>query len=177
MIFEQTQTAGLSNGIITNAATKLNNKWNIATLNSALILTASTTLKNGSLIGVYMTTINIVAPTILKKVWNMAVCLAVLELPIEAIQEVIQVPMFAPTTRHNALSTGSNAPEIKKTTIEVTTDDDWTMSVIATAIATKISGLLVELNITLTSDLNDSFSMLACNNCKPMNNTPNPATI
>ena len=124
MIFLQTQTAGLSNGIITIAATKLNNKWNKATLNSAVILTASTTLKNGSLIGVYMTTINIVAPTILKKVWNMAVCLADLEEPIEAIQDVIHVPMFAPTTKHNALSIGSNAPDIKKTTIEVTTDDD-----------------------------------------------------
>ena len=46
-----------------------------------------------------------------------------------------------------------------------------------TAIATKMSGLLVELNITLTSALNDSFSMLDCSNCKPMNRTPNPATI
>ena len=124
MIFEQTQTAGLSNGIITIAAVKLNNKWNNATLNSALILTAFTTSKNGSFIGVNITTINIAAPNILKKVWNIAVCLAVFELPIEAIQEVIQVPMLAPTTRHNALSTGSNVPEIKKTTIEVTTDDD-----------------------------------------------------
>ena len=118
-----------------------------------------------------------VAPTMLKKVWNIAVCLAVRELPIEAIHEVIHVPMLAPATRHNALSIGRSAPEIKKTTIEVTTDDDWTIIVIATAIATKMSGLLVELKITSTRALNDSFSMLDCNNCKPMNKTPNPATI
>ena len=53
----------------------------------------------------------IIAPIKLKKVWNIAVCLAVLELPKEAIQEVKQVPMFAPTTRHNALSIGSKLAE------------------------------------------------------------------
>ena len=124
MIFLQTQTAGLSNGIITNAAHRLNKRWNIATLNSVEIFIAPTRSKNGSLIGVYISTMKILAPIILKKVWNIAVCLAVLELPIEAIQEVIHVPMLAPTTKHNALSIGSNAPDTKKTTIEVTTDDD-----------------------------------------------------
>lgn len=124
MIFLQTQTEGLNNGIITNAAHILNERWNKATLNSVLIFIAPTISKNKSLIGVYITTIKIDAPIILKKVWNIAVCLAVLELPIEAIHEVIHVPMFAPTTRHNALSIGSNAPDTKKTTIEVTTDDD-----------------------------------------------------
>ena len=124
MIFLQTQTAGLSNGIITNAALKLNKRWNIATLNSVEIFIAPTRSKNGSLTGVYISIMKILAPIILKKVWNIAVCLAVLELPIEAIHEVIQVPMFAPTTKHNALSTGSNAPDTKKTTIDVTTDDD-----------------------------------------------------
>jgi len=149
----------------------------MATLNSTLIFNAPTRSKNLSLIGVNITTTKIDAPIILKKVWNIAVCLAVLELPIEAIQEVIQVPMLAPTTKHNALSIGSNALATKKTTIEVTTDDDWTIIVIPIAIATKISGLVVELNNTSTSALNDSFSMLACNNCKPMNKIPKPATI
>ena len=177
MIFLQTQTAGLNSGIITTAAHKLNKRWNIATLNSAEIFIALTISKKLSLIGVNITTVKIDAPIILKKVWNKAVCLAVFELPIAAIQDVIHVPMFAPTTRHNALSIGSKEPDTKKTTIEVTTDDDWTIIVIATAIATKMSGLLVELKITLTRALNDSFSMLACNNCKPMNKIPNPATI
>ena len=124
MIFEQTQTEGLSNGIITTAAQTLNNKWNKATLNSVPIFIAPTKSKNMSLTGVNITTMKIDAPIILKKVWNIAVCLAVLELPIEAIQEVIHVPMLAPTTKHNALSIGSNEPDTKKTTIEVTTDDD-----------------------------------------------------
>ena len=124
MIFLQTQTAGLSNGIITNAAHKLNERWKRATLNSVLIFNVPTKSKKYSLTGVYITTIKIDAPTILKKVWNMAVCLAVFELPNEAIQEVKHVPMFAPTTKHNALSIGSNVPDTKKTTIEVTTDED-----------------------------------------------------
>ena len=124
MIFLQTQTAGLRSGIITTAAHKLKRRWNIATLNSVEIFIALTISKNESLIGVNITTTKIDAPIILKKVWNIAVCLAVLELPIEAIQEVIHVPMLAPTTRHNALSIGSNEPDTKKTTIEVTTDDD-----------------------------------------------------
>ena len=124
MIFLQTQTEGLSNGIITNAAHRLNARWNNATLNSVLIPNEPKNSKKESLIGVNITTMKIDAPNILKKVWNIAVCLAVFELPIEATQEVIQVPMFAPTTKHNALSSGSNAPDTKKTTIEVTTDDD-----------------------------------------------------
>ena len=73
MIFLQTQAAGLSNGIITNAAHKLNKRWNIATLNSALIFNAPTRSKNESLIGVNITTTKIDAPIILKKVWNIAV--------------------------------------------------------------------------------------------------------
>ena len=124
MIFLQTQTAGLNSGIITTAAHKLKRRWNIATLNSVEIFIALTRSKNESLIGVNITTTKIDAPIILKKVWNIAVCLAVLELPKEAIQEVKQVPMFAPTTRHNALSSGSKLAETRNTTIEVTTDED-----------------------------------------------------
>lgn len=102
----------------------LNARWNNATLNSISIPSAFTALKNGSLSGVYTTTTNKAVPTKLNKVWNKAVCLAVLELPKAAIQDVKQVPMFAPTTKHKALSIGRREPETKKTTMEVTTDDD-----------------------------------------------------
>ena len=124
MIFLTSQTAGLSNGIITNAAHTLNKRWKIATLNCTLIFTAPNVPKKKSLTGVNITTMKIDAPTILKKVWNMAVCLAVRELPIDAIHEVKHVPMLAPTTKQSALSTGSKLPETKNTTIEVTTDED-----------------------------------------------------
>lgn len=136
-----------------------------------------TQLKNPSLSGVYTTTKNKVVPTKLNKVWKNAVCLAVFELPNAAIQEVAHVPIFAPTTKHNALSIGKRAPETKKTTIDVTTDDDWTTKVNANAIKIRRIGLVVELKIAFISSLNDSFSMFAESNCKPINKTPKPATI
>lgn len=85
---------------------------------------APTILKKALLIGVYKTTINIAAPIKLYNVWKNAVCLAVLELPNEAIQDVKHVPMLAPTTKQNALLIGNSDAEIKNTTIDVTTDDD-----------------------------------------------------
>ncbi len=93
-------------------------------MNSAPIFKVSIKLRDGSLSGVYITIMNKDIPTKLKIVWNIAVCLEALELPIAAIHDVIQVPMFAPTTKHNALGNGNNEPEIKNTTIDVTTDDD-----------------------------------------------------
>ena len=78
----------------------------------------------GSESGVIITTKKMVAPTKLKKVWNMAVCLDVRDPPIAAIHEVTHVPMFAPTTKHNALGSGNKFAAVKNTTIAVTTDDD-----------------------------------------------------
>lgn len=99
-------------------------RWNKATLSSGLVLTPSTQLMNGSLIGVYITTKNMVAPTKLNNVWNNAVTRAFLDEPIAAIHAVTHVPMLAPATKHNALDRGNRLPIVKKTTIEVTTDED-----------------------------------------------------
>ena len=105
-------------------ATKLNIRWNNATLNSVSIWNASTHPMTGSLSGVNITTKNMAAPTKLKNVWNIAVCLDVRDPPKAAIHEVTHVPMFAPTTKHNALGSGKSPAAVKKTTIAVTTDDD-----------------------------------------------------
>ena len=136
----------------------------------------STKLKNGSLIGVYRTIMNNIVPTKLKNVWNMAVCLPVLDAPIEAIQDVKHVPTFAPTTKHNALDMPS-VRVTRNTTIEVTTVDDWKIIVNPIPIAIRSNGLLVELKIMLTNFWNDSFSVLSCNNCRPINKIPKPAMI
>ena len=77
----------------------------------------------GSLSGVIITTKKMVAPTKLKNVWNIAVCLEVFELPIEAIHDVTHVPMFAPTTKQRALGSDSTLAE-RNTTVAVTTDED-----------------------------------------------------
>lgn len=74
--------------------------------------------------GMYMTAKKIAAPTKLNNVWNIAVLLDVLELPRAAIQEVKHVPMLAPATKHNADASVICPLPTRKTTIQVTTDED-----------------------------------------------------
>ncbi len=110
-------------------------------------------------------------------VWKHATRLAFLELPEEAMIDVIHVPMFAPATRANALGNGSIAPDTKKTTIEVTTDDDCTTAVNSAAIDAKMSGFDVELNTLLTKSWKNGSFILDSKSWIPMKRIPNPAMI
>ena len=155
----------------------MNVRWNKATLNSAGMFKPSAKVRNDPSIGESITARNKVVPMMLYMVWKNAVWRAVLELPNAAIHDVKHVPMFAPATKQNAFLSGKNAPEIKKTTIAVTTDDDCITAVSAAPIKISKKGFSVKLKTVETKFLKSSFSTFESKSWRPMNKTPNPATI